>query len=142
MTIESTMLHDALKTEGRQTFIATMTKSGGKDCGPKIASDLQVMVESAVNAKGTTGQGMHLSRLAGYLGSVATLLGSLPAIGMHFAQTADGAMVASLGKPATTEGAKEAGDDLAHLDALDGPELDAALAKMTTAQRDKYLQAG
>ena len=141
--IASTFGHDQMKADGKRLFIETMSAADRKSVGPQVATDLQTLVESAWNTKGQTSGAMNLSRLAGYLGALSGLVGALAQAGFIFTPSQDKAgkplMLVKLASETKTEGKPEAKPDM---EELEGIEYETALAKMTPAERKKYMAEG
>lgn len=145
--ITKTLAHDQLKQDGRRLFMETMAATDGKNVAGQVASGLQTLLETALNTKGQAAGAISLSRLAGYLGGVAEMAGAMTEAGVRFQMLEDdkGSPRMRMTMPGTKSKAPSAGDKPkdepagADLDKLEGPEYEAALAKMTPAESKKYL---
>lgn len=139
--IKATLGHEALKQDGRRLFMETMAAANGKNVSEKVASGLQTLLESAWNTKGQTAGAMNLSRLSGYLGGVAELAGALTEAGIGFELIEEGKGPPRMRVRLNQDAGQEPKEDPPNVDVdkLEGPEYEAALAKMTHAERKKYL---
>lgn len=138
-------MHNSMKDAGMQLFVETMTGANGPDVGKRIADDMQTLLETAFSSKGLSSASMHLSRLVGYLEGMGNTLGSLQAagVGFHPDKTKEGRSTLSVTLfPAdTSQQPEKLPKPSADLDKLEGPAYEAALAKMTDAERQKYLES-
>jgi hypothetical protein len=138
-------MHDSMKSAGMQLFVETMTGTNGQDVGKKIADDMQTLLETAFSSRGLSSAAMHLSRLVGYLEGMGNTLGSLQAagVGFHPAETKEGrsTLRVTLFPADTSQQPEKPPKPSTDLDKLEGPAYEAALAKMTDAERQKYLES-
>jgi hypothetical protein len=139
MDLRATLGYEAFKRDGMALFIETMT---GADASAKLATDVQTLAESAWGQKGQAAGTMMLCRLVGYLEGMIGVVGGIHQAGVEFIPVAD-----KDGKPASLRVKLYPGEgdnpskpaSVADLDDLDGPAYEAALAKMSDAERGKYL---
>jgi hypothetical protein len=137
--LRATVGYDAFKKDGKQLFIKAMTDS---HAGQRMATDLQTLTESAWAQKGAAGSAMMLCRLVGYLEGMASTLGSIQSAGVSFMATAglDGTLDLRVSLFANQPNSHRL-PEMSELDTLDGPAYEAALEKMTDAERQKYLES-
>lgn len=141
MDLKATLGYEALKQDGTGLLIKALA---GQDAAAKMATDIQTLMESAWNQKGQAGSAMMLCRLVGYVEGLAGVVAGIHQAGVQFVPIED-----ENGRPASMrvvlhpetksiEPAKRPAS-FADLDKLEGPEYEAALAKLTDAEREKYL---
>lgn len=137
MDLRSTIGYEALKQDGMGLFIKAMTEG---DAEQKVSADIQTLLETAWNQKGQAGGAMMLCRLVGYVEGLAGVVAGIHQAGVQFVPGQD-----ENGRPAGLRvvlhpEAKQPKPS-ADLDTLDGPAYEAALEKMTDAERKKYLES-
>lgn len=143
--IRATLMHDSMKDAGMQLFVETMSGANGADVSKKMAGDMQTLLETAFNSKGLSSAAMHLSRLVGYLEGMGNTLGSLQAagVGFHADKTKEGypTLRVTLFPADTSPKPEKLPKPPTDLDKLEGPAYEAALAKMTDAERAAHLNS-
>lgn len=144
MDLRSTIGYEALKQDGISLFIRTMTEG---DAEQKVSADIQTLLETAWNQKGQAGGAMMLCRLVGYVESLAGVVAGIHQAGVQFFPIED-----ENGRPISMRvvlhpEAKESEPEkpqkpasFADLDKLEGSAYEAALAKLTDAERKQYLE--
>lgn len=145
--LRATVGYDAFKKDGMGLFIKAMVDQKA-DAGPKIAADMQTLVESAWGQKGQAAGAMMLCRLVGYIEGMLGVVGGIHQAGVRFVvdgEDKDGRPVSMRvvlhpkdGAPDDPPKPPQSPDDI---DKLEGPEYEAALAKLTPAERAKYLES-
>lgn len=142
MDLRATMGYEAFKKDGMKLFIETMT-SPDADAYSKVATDMQTLVESAWGQKGQAAGAMMLCRLVGYIEGMIGVVGGIHQAGVEFSPiTEDGKTVSLRVKLYPEEGIKPGKPEtVADLDDLEGPEYEAALARLPEAERQNYLSA-
>ncbi len=142
MDLKATLGYEALKQDGTGLLIKALA---GQDAAAKMATDIQTLMESAWNQKGQAGSAMMLCRLVGYVEGLAGVVAGIHQAGVQFVPVNKNGRPASmrvvlhpetkLAEPAKSQDPASFAD----IDKLDGPEYEAALAKLTAAEREKYL---
>lgn len=142
MDLKSTLGYEALKQDGMGLLVKALTS---QDAAGTMATDIQTLLESAWNQKGQAGSAMMLCRLVGYVEGLAGVVAGIHQAGVQFVPVNENGRPASMRvvlhlHPETklAEPAKRPAS-FADLDKLEGPEYEAALAKLTDAEREKYL---
>jgi hypothetical protein len=141
MDLRATLGYEAFKKDGMGLFVKAMTDP---EAAGKLATDMQTLLEAAWNQKGQAGGAMMLCRLVGYVEGLAGVVDGIHKAGVQFLpiEDEDGQPISlrvvlypeSKAKPAKPT--KPPTD----LDKLNGQEYEAALAKMTDAERAAHLK--
>lgn len=146
--ISTTLAYTALVKDGKTLFLKRMAAANGQCVMKQIAGDVESMLNDGLNHHKSMSANIQLSRLVGYVGAMAELIGGLPTIGFRFDLTTDAGgephlngdlVFTTSNRPEAQAPKKE--PPSADIDTLEGPEYEAALAKMTPAERKKYLAA-
>lgn len=144
--ISSTIGFSALVKDGKTLFLRRMAEAKGKCVMKQITDDVEALLNAGLNRHKAVLADIQLSRLVGYVGAMAELIGDLPTIGFRFDLTTDaggephlnGNLVPTTSKRQEDQEPKEEPRS-ADIDTLEGPDYEAALAKMTPAESKKYL---
>lgn len=142
MDLSATFGYESFKQDGMRLFIKTMTSN--EDVAAKLATDMQALLESAWNQKGQLPSMMLLCRLVGYTNGLIGVVTGIHNTGAQFipVNDEDGKAVSMWVNLHPEQDAKPNPlKPSTDLDKLEGPEFEAALAKLPEAERAKYMNA-